>query len=125
MTVGYLAGSFDLLNVADLDLLEQAREHCSTLVVGVFSDDLAHARSGRRPVVPLAERMALVSRVRGVGEVLVHDDNTRPFAVDRTFAIAGEPAIGSGPLWWLSPRRQTSSPVLRQALARGPSEEVA
>lgn len=126
MTVGYLASSFDLLNVRDLDLLAQARQQCTVLIVGVFSDGVAHARTGRRPVVPVAERKALVSHVRGVSEVLVHDEYWQPLAVDTIFAVAGEPAlIGIGNTWLLSPRRQTSSPVLRAALMRAPGEEVA
>lgn len=125
MTVGYLAGAFDLLNVRDLDLIAQARQRCSVLLVGVFSDDVA-ARHGREPVVPLGERATLVSHVRGVDEVRVHDEDWLPCEVDITFAVAGEPLLPGGrSVWWLSPRRQTSSPVLQRALDRLPDEYVA
>ena len=39
MSVGYLADSFDLINVRDLDLIAQARARCARLVVGVFTDE--------------------------------------------------------------------------------------
>ena len=73
MSVGYLADSFDLINVRDLDLIAQARARCTRLVVGVFTDEHAEWLFGRRPVVPLSERMAVLRHVRGVDEVVAHD----------------------------------------------------
>ncbi len=118
MTVGYLANVFDLLNVRDLDLIAQAGRHSSRLVVGVFSDDFAELQFGRRPVVPMAERVALVSHVRGVHEVVTHDETT--IAADRAarvFAVAGDPPLRhAGETWLLTPDRETSSVLLREAL---------
>ena len=74
MSVGYLADSFDLINVRDLDLIAQARARCARLVVGVFTDDYVERVSGRRPVIPLSERMAVLQQVRGIVEVVAHDD---------------------------------------------------
>lgn len=118
MTVGYLAGAFDLINVRDLDLIAQASQHCSTLVLGVFSDEFAERQYGRPPIVPLAERMALVSHVRGVQSVTVHDETTLSADPDvRSFTVAGdEPLHHVGHSWVLQSTRVSASVTLREAL---------
>jgi cytidyltransferase-like protein len=119
MTHGYLAYSFDLLNVGDLDVIAQARRHCDHLVVGVYSDEFARQMSGRSPVVPLMERMELLRYVRGVDEVVVHD-SAESYGFDpdrRVFMIAGNESVDSSQVITLAPTRTTRSPELLAALA--------
>jgi glycerol-3-phosphate cytidylyltransferase-like family protein len=127
MTDGYLASSFDLLNVRDLDLITQARRYCSRLVVGVFSDEFAELLYGRPPVVPLVERLTLVSHVRGVDEAVVHDETALAPSHDMTrFAVAGDaPLAHSEDCWVLQPMRHTASATLREALQAVRSGDVA
>ena len=118
MTVGYLAHGFDLLNVGDLDVIAQVRAQCSRLVVGVLSDQTVERATGRPPVVPLVERLALVGYLRGVDEVTVHDDTSvdryQPGAIfavgDSRPEFAGDQAI------LVTPGRITSSEALQHAL---------
>jgi hypothetical protein len=129
---GYLARSFDLINVRDLDLIAQARQRCSRLVVGVHSDALVEQLTGRPPVVPLAERLAIVAHVRGVDEVRVHEADSEP-AVAVVFVETSGPVpsspVSSSPVSsgtasstpgrtviMLDGARQTESTVLRLAL---------
>jgi glycerol-3-phosphate cytidylyltransferase len=122
-----LAQSFDLINVRDLDLISQANEHCSELVVGVYTDEFAEEIYGRRPVVPLTERVALVSHVRGVDRVVVHGDSdfapnqdTVVFAVDGQLVMTAETTVA------IESRRYSDSSVLREALEPAdPGEAVA
>lgn len=117
ISVGYLANSFDLLNVRDLDLIAQAGSLCSRLMVGVHSDDFVEQVHGRRPVVPLVERIALVRRVRGVSEAVLHDDDVQLELVTICFTVAPSPPVRhSGPAMVLAPRRDTTSSALREAL---------
>lgn len=74
MTVGYLADAFDMLDVRDLGLIDQAAKACTELVVGVFTDEYAERLLGHAPVVPFAERLELVSHVRGIRAVQAHDE---------------------------------------------------
>ncbi|HET9648802.1 MAG TPA: cytidyltransferase [Microlunatus sp.] len=119
--VGYLARSFDLINVRDLDLIAQARQQCARLVVGIHSDALVEQLTGRPPVVPFADRLALVAHVRGVDEVRVHEAGAEPadavvFVDDRTpFAAGGGPLPSR--IVALDAARQTESTALRLALA--------
>lgn len=118
MTIGYLADTFDLINVRDLDLIAQARRACTTLVVGVFTDDYAEQLHGRRPVVPLAERLAILSHVRDIDEVAIHDGNQSLVGAEVVhFLVANERFDFPSDADVLIPQRETASPVLRKALS--------
>ena len=124
--LGYLAGSFDLLNVAHLDVIGQARARCTRLVVGVLPDDEVEQLTGRPPVVPLAERVTLVGHVRGVDEVVEHDpERHRALRPDLTFVVAGEDPGTDVEAVVLEPRRRSSSAVLLAALTPTTSRAVA
>jgi glycerol-3-phosphate cytidylyltransferase-like family protein len=126
MSTGYLANCFDLVNVRDLDLIEQARRFCSRLVLGVYSDDFAEHRTGRRPLVPVGERMALVSHLRGVDGVVEHgSDAVDLSAYPVVFAVVGDPAPHFRTTTLLLPSRSTASPALREALEPVSREDVA
>jgi cytidyltransferase-like protein len=112
-----LAHAFDLINVGDLDLIAQARRHCSRLVVGVHSDELVTALTGRPPVVPLAERLALVSHVRGVAEALVHEAGSLPAEADAVIFVERDSRDAERlPTIRLAATRFTESAALRNAL---------
>ena len=116
MISGYFAAAFDLLNVRDLDLIEQAATRCEHLVVGVFSDDLVEERLGRRPVVPADERIRLVAGLRRVDHVQLH--NEWPEGHGTTFASREDAdLVESRPAVILETRRESKSETLREALA--------
>jgi Cytidylyltransferase-like len=117
MSVGYLAQAFDMINVRDLDLIAQASDQCARLVVGVYTDEYTEELYGRRPIIPLAERLALVSHVRGVDEVVVHGEEVAELAAEAmTFSVDDEPGTGAHSVV-LEARRSTRSAMLRDALA--------
>lgn len=68
--IGYTSGIFDLFHIGHLNILRRARQHCDRLVVGVLTDEAA-LHKGYPPVMPLAERMEIVSAIAGVDEVVV------------------------------------------------------
>lgn len=68
--VGYTSGIFDLFHLGHLNIIRRAREGCDRLVVGVLTDETS-LHKGRLPVVPLAERMEIVSAIAFVDEVIV------------------------------------------------------
>ncbi|MDP2772584.1 MAG: adenylyltransferase/cytidyltransferase family protein, partial [Nocardioides sp.] len=69
--VGYAPGAYDLFHVGHLNLLWRARGHCDFLIAGVVSDDLCHQMKGVRPIIPLAERAAIVGAIDVVDAVHV------------------------------------------------------
>ncbi len=69
MNIGYAAGAFDLFHIGHLNILRQAKAHCDYLIAGVVSDERLIETKGRAPVVPLAERMEIVSHISYVDQV--------------------------------------------------------
>src|SRR5258708_298233 len=69
--VGYAPGVYALFHVVHLNILRHARSQCDYLVAGVVSDEMAELAKGRRPVVPLVERLEIVRSVRFVDAAFV------------------------------------------------------
>ena len=67
--IGYAPGAYDLFHVGHLNVLRHAADHCDHLIAGVVSDEMLVRAKGRAPVVPLAERMAIVAGLRFVDQV--------------------------------------------------------
>lgn len=72
--IGYAPGAYDLFHVGHLNILKHARANCDFLVAGVVSDEMCEVTKGVRPMIPLAERMDVVSAVRWVDAV--HAEHT-------------------------------------------------
>jgi choline-phosphate cytidylyltransferase len=66
-------GTFDVLHVGHLRLLERARSYGSELVVGVSTDELSLSKKGRLPVYKQAERSEIISALRSVDKVFLED----------------------------------------------------
>ncbi|PPB49584.1 cytidyltransferase [Arthrobacter pityocampae] len=75
--IGYAAGAFDLFHVGHLNLLRHARNHCDFLIAGVVSDELLERNKGRRPVIPLIERIEIVQSVRFVDRAVAETAPTK------------------------------------------------
>ncbi len=145
MRIGYAPGAYDLFHVGHLNLLRQARAHCDHLIAGVVADDVLEVTKGRRPVIPLAERMEIVRHVDYVDAVVAE---TQPDKL-RTWQHVGFDVIFKGDDWRGTPKGDrlerdfaavgvdvvyfpytvhTSSTALRRALAvleGGPAEVAA
>lgn len=129
MTGGYLACTFDLLNVRDLDLIAQAKTLCDRLIVGVFDDDYAEHVRGRPPIVPLSERLALVSHVREVDEAVVHSEDCLGQLADEHIVFTVDDEVytfdDARRAVTLTSTRQTASWMLQNALRAALGESVA
>jgi glycerol-3-phosphate cytidylyltransferase len=98
--VGYASGVFDMFHVGHLNILRRAREHCETLVVGVGSDEYVEALKGRSPVVPLVERLDIISALGIVDEVIIDHSEDKTLAwAERNFDV-----IFKGDDWKGSPK---------------------
>jgi len=71
--VGYVPGVFDMFHIGHLNILRNARLACDYLVAGVVSDDRAFDAKGQAPIVPIAERLEIVSSIRFVDEAVIED----------------------------------------------------
>jgi rfaE bifunctional protein nucleotidyltransferase chain/domain len=74
--VVFTNGSFDLLHLGHLDYLTFARAQGDCLVVGLNSDESVRRYKGpTRPILPQAERAALLSGLRAVDYVVIFDED--------------------------------------------------
>lgn len=64
--VVYTVGTFDLLHVGHLALLEYCASLGDTVAVGVASDDVVNSYKPNVPVIPLEERMEMIKALRCV-----------------------------------------------------------
>jgi D-beta-D-heptose 7-phosphate kinase/D-beta-D-heptose 1-phosphate adenosyltransferase len=81
--VGFTNGCFDLLHPGHLHLLEEAREACDRLVVGLNTDASVRRLKGPdRPVQPEAARAAVLASLASVDLVTVFDEDTPEALID-------------------------------------------
>ena len=66
-------GTFDVLHVGHVRVLNRAAALGNRLVVGVSSDRLNLAKKGRSPVFSAAERLEIVANLKMVDEVFVEE----------------------------------------------------
>ena len=92
MTV-YTVGTFDLLHIGHLDLLEYCKTLGDKFVVGVASDEVVASYKRNVPVIPLAERMRMLKSLECVDDVVSYDKLeyvTQCKAVDADIFVIGE-----------------------------------
>ena len=92
MTV-YTVGTFDLLHIGHLDLLEYCKTLGDKFVVGVASDEVVASYKRNVPVIPLAERMRMLKALDCVDDVVSYDKLeyvTQCKAVDADIFVIGE-----------------------------------
>lgn len=73
--IGYVAGVFDLFHIGHLNLLKKAKEYCEHLIVGVVTDERTELLKGKKPFIPLEERMEIVKGCRYTDQVFMIPDN--------------------------------------------------
>lgn len=131
--IGYAPGVYDLFHIGHLNILRHAKDHCDFLIAGVVSDEMCELAKGRPPVIPLAERLEIVSHISFVDQavaevvpskvdawrslhfdVLFKGDDWRGTekgrALERDFAALGVEIV------YFPYTMHTSSSVLRRAL---------
>ena len=72
MTV-YTVGTFDLLHVGHLALLEYCKTLGDTFVVGVASDKVVGSYKRNVPVIPLRQRMEMLKALKCVDDVVSYE----------------------------------------------------
>lgn len=68
--VGYTTGVFDMFHIGHLNILKKAKEQCDYLIVGVSTDEVVKAYKNKTPIIPFEERIAIVSELKCVDEVV-------------------------------------------------------
>ena len=70
----YTVGTFDLLHVGHISLLEYCKSLGGVLAVGVASDRVVHSYKPNVPVIPLEQRIEMLKALRCVDIVRPYDE---------------------------------------------------
>lgn len=73
MRVGFTAGTFDLFHAGHVVMLEEAREVCDYLLVGIQTDPSIDRPYKNKPVQSIVERQIQVKACRFVDETIVYE----------------------------------------------------
>ncbi|GAB3308246.1 hypothetical protein [Epidermidibacterium keratini] len=127
MPTGFVVGAFELIGVRDLDIVCQLRERYSRLVVGVLDDESVERMRNRPPLMPLDERVRLISHVRGVDQAIVYPAAATSLPrSSAVFAIEHEPIPPEVPSpVRLTPRCESSCAALQPEKVRADNQAVA
>ena len=68
--IGYTTGVFDLFHIGHLNILKRAKELCEHLIVGVSTDELVMEYKNKTPIIPFAERIAIIDAIKYVDKVV-------------------------------------------------------
>ena len=77
MVIGYTTGVYDMFHVGHLNILQQAKEHCDYLIVGVSTDELVQKEKNKTPIIPFNERCKIVEAIRFVDKVVPQVDKNK------------------------------------------------
>lgn len=71
--IGYVGSTMDLPHRGHVYLLEQARAMCDFLIVALNTDEFVERFKGKRPIMPLEDRMEVIGAMRMVDLVVVNE----------------------------------------------------
>lgn len=77
MIIGYTTGVYDMFHVGHLNILKRAKEQCDYLIVGVSTDELVQHDKNKTPIIPFAERCAIVEAIKYVDKVVPQTDKNK------------------------------------------------
>lgn len=80
--VGFFPGTFDLLHVGHVEALEEAKEYCDYLIVGLQLDPSID-RKKNKPVMSVEERYKLLRSNRFVDAVMVYKKESELYELDK------------------------------------------
>ena len=75
--IGYTAGVFDLFHIGHLNLLQQAKQNCDFLIVGVNSDKLVEQYKNKKTIIPEKERLKIVNSIKYVDKAVLIQDRDK------------------------------------------------
>ena len=74
MIIGYTTGVFDLFHVGHLNIINNAKQMCDKLIVGVTTDELIQKYKNKKSVIPFSERAEIVSNIKAVDLVIPQEN---------------------------------------------------
>lgn len=66
-------GTFDLLHIGHINMLNNCKKHGDKLIVGVSSNKLNYEKKSRYPIFNQDDRMNIIGNIKGVDEVFLEE----------------------------------------------------
>lgn len=73
MVVVITFGTFDLLHIGHVNMLNKCKKHGNKLIVGVSSDKLNYKKKSRNPIFNEKDRMEIIKNISCVDEVFLEE----------------------------------------------------
>ena len=77
MIIGYTTGVYDMFHIGHLNVIRRAKEQCDYLIVGVSTDELVQKDKNKTPIIPYADRAAIVAAIKYVDQVVPQPDKNK------------------------------------------------
>ena len=77
MIIGYTTGVYDMFHIGHLNIIKRAKEQCDYLIVGVSTDELVQRDKNKTPIIPYADRAAIVEAIKYVDLVVPQEDKNK------------------------------------------------
>lgn len=66
-----------MFHIGHLNILKRAKEQCDYLIVGVSTDELVQRDKNKKPIIPFADRCAIVEAIKYVDRVVPQPDKNK------------------------------------------------
>lgn len=73
MKIGFTCSSFDLLHPGHIKMLEEAKQQCDYLIVGLQTDPTINRPSKNKPIESTLERYIRLKGCKSVDEIIPYD----------------------------------------------------
>lgn len=81
--IGYTTGVYDMFHIGHLNILQQAKENCDYLIVGVSTDELVQKEKCKKPVIPFDERCRIIEAIKYVDMVVPQENKDKMAAWEK------------------------------------------
>jgi len=126
--LGLTFGVFDMFHIGHLKLLQNAKKMCDELIVCVSTDVYCKHRKGKKPMIPLRDRMQIIRALSVVDKVDIQSESFTKYDAIEEFMpnvlFVGDDwtpktyeGLGNGiPVEFLPYTKNVSSTILRKKL---------
>jgi cytidyltransferase-like protein len=87
---GYCGMTADFLHIGHVNFLKSCREHCNKLIVGVMADECVEIYKGKRPLMNVIDRRAMIQSIRFVHCTIIQTEFEFPYVVSMLKIFYGD-----------------------------------
>ena len=80
---GYIGMTADFLHIGHINAINQCKEHCQRVIIGIMTDDCVKSYKGKKPITPQEDRDRLIKQLRTVYKTMFQDSFEFPHYVLR------------------------------------------